>query len=148
MRHLALLLFPALAFGQLATYDSRFDEKPDWRPVVDLADRDRLTNPDFAPWMLQWATPALIDRETMIAVHITGTVAQARADLRAAIVVARPAKAKAVAIRGEETTEKTRERLLDVISRSSGNAQRNAIVAYLRWLTLEVEAIKEREGLE
>jgi len=86
-----LMLFPIIGNAQIATYDSRTEAKPDWRPVVDLADRDRLTNPDFAPWMLQWATPALIDRETKIAVRITGTVAQAQAQLNAAITNQLPA---------------------------------------------------------
>lgn len=74
----------------MITYDSRYDDQPA-PAAIDLAVRDRVANPDYAPWMLKYRTPAMIDAQTRIGVTITGTVAQAEADLAAAIKAAWPA---------------------------------------------------------
>ena len=65
----------------IVTYDSRIDKRPT-ASAVDLAVKDVLRNPDYQPWMLNHSTPALIDIQSKMAVRITGTVDQARADLQ------------------------------------------------------------------
>jgi len=146
MRYLVLLLFPALAYGQLATYDSRTEAKPDWRPVVDLADRNRLTNPDFALWMLQWPTPALIDRETMIAVRITGTVAQAQAQLHVAIINQLPAIARERGVDVKEEARIIRSRIAS--ERATAGGQGTVLLLRARVIALMTQTERQAELIE
>jgi len=146
MRYLVLLLFPALAYGQIATYDSRTEAKPDWRPVVDLADRDRLTNPDFALWMLQWATPALIDRETMIAVRITGTVAQAKATLDAETIRQLPAIVRERGVDVKDEARAIRSRIAS--ERGAAGGQGTVLLLRARVIALMTQTERQAELIE
>ena len=54
------------------------------------------------------------------------------------------AQKKAQIRRTSPTVEQTKTNLLGVIAKSSGNAQRDAIISYLEWLTLELQAMQEQ----
>jgi hypothetical protein len=87
---LLLALFPIIGIAQtITTYDSRTNGAAiasNYR-ARDIGVIDRL---DVWPWMRSWNAPALIDAQLGIGVTITGTVAQAEADLDAAIAEAWP----------------------------------------------------------
>jgi len=93
-----IALLPTIGtFGQVfTTHDSRFGVeavRSAYRSI-DIAVTDPARNPDYAPWMRQTAVPALVDVGTRIGVTITGTVAQAQAQLNVAITNQLPAIAR------------------------------------------------------
>jgi hypothetical protein len=57
---------------------------------VDIGVTEQRLNPEYRSWYRSTPTPALIDVETRQAVTITGTIAQAEADLSRAISNAVP----------------------------------------------------------
>jgi hypothetical protein len=77
----------------VTTHDSRTNGTPFSPRVqsVDIGITDAQKNPDFQLWMRNIEAPALADLNTRMIVKITGTVAQARADLRQAKQAAREA---------------------------------------------------------
>jgi hypothetical protein len=79
------LMLPALAaLGQLVTtYDPREAIAPVASPyrAVDVAEQRPELNPDFQLFLRSVRAPALFDLTSKLGVTITGTVAQAEADL-------------------------------------------------------------------
>jgi len=90
-----IALLPTIGtFGQVfTTHDTRFgiEAVESAYRSIDIAVTDVQRNPDYDPWMRSVAVPALIDTETRQGVTITGTIAQAEADLATAISNAAPA---------------------------------------------------------
>ena len=82
---------------QVIAYDPRFDVVPNNvrdRVVIDITNTNTIEQPDYAPWMRLVRTPSLLDARYRIGVTITGTMQQARADLRALIEQQFPARAR------------------------------------------------------
>jgi hypothetical protein len=80
----AILLLPIFAIGQtFTTHDSRFgiEAVESAHRSIDIAVTDVQRNPDYDPIMRVPAAPALMDVTHKIGVTITGTVAQAEAEL-------------------------------------------------------------------
>jgi hypothetical protein len=91
---LIILAFAAAVSAEVVTtYDSRTNGTPFSSRVqaVDIGVTDTQKNPDFQLWMRNIEAPALADLNTRMIVKITGTLAQARADLRQAKQSAREA---------------------------------------------------------
>lgn len=69
----------------VTTYDSRFGIYAITSSylAVDVGVIDTIKNPDYIPLYRLFSVPSLIDTQYKIAVQITGTIAQAEADLAA-----------------------------------------------------------------
>ena len=88
----------------ITTFDTRTNGTPvrsQYR-AIDVGVLDAARNPDAAAWMRSFPAPALVDIPARIGVSITGTVAQAEADLAQLLKAAYPAQDK---LRGVDRAE-------------------------------------------
>lgn len=92
-----LCLFPIIGNAQtITTYDSRFGVEPVASSylAVDIGVTDTTKNPDYKLMYRSYSAPAIIDTQYKIGVTITGTVAQAEAQLAAIKAEQYPASVK------------------------------------------------------
>jgi hypothetical protein len=120
-----LALFPIIGTAQIVTtYDSRTNGAAIGSnyPARDIGVIDNL---DTFGWMRSWSAPAMIDTETRIGVTITGTVAQAEADLQIAISNALPAIARE---RGKDLKAEVKSQKENAANQNSAPAQSAQII--------------------
>jgi hypothetical protein len=84
------LLAVSVSAETVTTFDSRIGVNPvvSQYPSVDVGDTSEITNPDFRDFsqvvsLRSFPVPALVDTSSGIGVTITGSIAQAEADLAA-----------------------------------------------------------------
>ncbi|HMO03896.1 MAG TPA: hypothetical protein PKC67_02585 [Kiritimatiellia bacterium] len=119
-----LLSATSVLAQRVITYDPRFDAAPERTrdiPVIDITNTNTVAQPDYAPWMRRFPTPAIIDTRYQIGVTITGTVQQARADLRAIIREQFPARDRMTDRNTRDELRESREKLK---GQGRGQAQR------------------------
>ena len=138
---LALLpIIGTLCHGQtITTYDTRFGIEPVASSylAVDVGVTDVIRNPDFNIVYRSFPAPSLIDTEYKIGVPITGTVAQAEADLATAISNAVPAIAH---YKGRDQREEARKDRAAKEANPNAAAKRGDMLE----LTRQIEALIER----
>ena len=143
-----LCLFPiigTLANAQtITTYHSAFGipAVTSTYLAVDIAVTDQIANPNYRPLYRSFQAPSLIDTQFKLGVAITGTIAQAEADLAAIKAVQIPAIER----------EKGKDVKAEAKSAASGAASANsvpALRAQVARLAELVEQLQERvEQLE
>lgn len=117
-----IALLPIIGNAQLVTtYDSRFGIAPVASSylAVDVGVTDTVKNPDFKLLYRSYRAPSLIDTQYKIAVQITGTIAQAEADLAAIKAAQIPAIER----------EKDKDVKAEAKSAASSAASANSVVA-------------------
>ena len=138
-----LCLFPiigTLAQAQtVTTYHSKFGIAPVKSSylAVDIAVTDAIQNPNYRPLYRVYGAPALIDTEYKLGVTITGTVAQAEADLATAISNAVPAIAH---YKGRDQRDEVRKDRETKEKNPNAAAKRGDMLE----LTRQIEALIER----
>jgi hypothetical protein len=139
-----LCLFPIIGtFGQtITTYDSRKSIEPivSNYTAVDLAITDVQANPSYAPYLRTLAAPAMFDQRTRIGITITGTVAQAEAQLNAAISNQYPASVRFA-------NKDRKAEAADAASKSAAANSVPALRAEVKRLAELVESLLEDEEL-
>jgi len=145
---LCLVLGGSASAQTITTYDSRTNGTPvasQYR-AVDIGDLDPVRNPDAAAWMRSYRAPALIDREARVGVAITGTIAQAEADLNRALTNQLPAIARE---RGKDIREESRAIRNRIASeRSAAGGQGTVLLLRARVIALMEQTERQAELIE
>jgi hypothetical protein len=149
-RHWTILiaLFPIIGTAQLTTYDSRHGVAPvvSQYPAIDIGTTNDWRNPDYQPWMRGFSAPALVDVDARIGVAITGTVAQAEADLNRSLTNQLPAIARE---RGKDIREESRAIRNRIASeRSAAGGQGTVLLLRARVIALMEQAERQAELVE
>jgi hypothetical protein len=131
----------------VTTHDSRTNGTPFSSRIqsVDIGVTDTQKNPDFQLWLRNIEAPALADLNTRMIVKITGTVAQARADLRTADDARRPEKMTLKTALAGSTIKAKRRALRDAMEAAGTDQQYRRAARRLDEFNELVEAKRDED---